>query len=137
MDIAQQSFFVASSYPFLRYEYIHLDGSWSPRQVRFAMEKSRGLTNVLATLGLISGAVAMFAASCGMSSVVLRSLGEGASLLSTRELLATYHARILIFSAFLISFGWIVYLRRRGTKGTGVVLAIASLLVVTAANWKR
>ena len=103
-------------------------------QVRSAMEKSCGLTGVLATLGLVSGAVAMFAASCCMSSVVLRSLGAGASLFSTRELLANYHARTLILSAFLISFGWIVYLRRRGTKGTAIVLAIASLLVITAAN---
>ena len=98
------------------------------------MEKSRGLTGVLATFGLVSGVVAVFAASCCMLPLVLGGLGAGAGLFSTRELLADYHVRILVFSAFLISFGWIVYLRRRGTRSTAVVLAIASLLVVTAAN---
>ena len=98
------------------------------------MEKSRGLTGVLATFGLVSGAVAVFAALCCMLPFSLGDLGAGAGLFLTRELLADYHARILVFSAFLISFGWIVYLRRRGTRGPAVVLAIASLLVVTAAH---
>lgn len=97
------------------------------------MEKSRGLTGALATFGLVSGAVAVLASS-RMLPLVLGALGAGAGLFSIRELLADYHARILVFSAFLVSFGWIVYLRRRGTRSTAVVLAIASLLVVTAAN---
>jgi hypothetical protein len=63
----------------------------------------------------------------------LDNLGAGAGLFSIRDLLVD-HARILVFGAFLISFGWIVYLRRGGSLGTAVVLAVASLLVVTAAN---
>ena len=82
------------------------------------MEQSRGLTGVLATLGLVSGVVAVFAGSF-------------------RVLPPDYQAHVLVSSAFLVSFGWIVYLRRRGTRGTAVVLVIASLLVVTAANWGR
>ena len=94
------------------------------------------LTGVLATLGLVSGAVAVFAASCCVLLRVL-GLGAGGGLFSTLELLADYQTRILVSSAFLISFGWIVYLRRRGARSTAVVLAIASLLVVTAVNWGR
>ena len=86
-------------------------------------------TGVLATLSLVS---ALFAASCWVLPRVL-GLGAGGGLFSTFELLADYQARILVSSAFLISFGWIVYVRRQGARSTAVVLAFASLLVVMAA----
>lgn len=100
------------------------------------MAESRScLTGVLATLGLVSGAGAVFAASCCVLPLVLGGLGAGAGLFSTLEVLANYQTPILLFSAGLIAVAWVAYLRRSGAKSTVVVLAAASLLVVTAAYW--
>lgn len=93
------------------------------------------LTGALATLGLVSGAGAVFAASCCVLPLVLGGLGMGAGLFSTLELLADYRTPILLFSAGLIAVAWGVYFRRRGARSTAAVLAAASVLVVTAANW--
>jgi mercuric ion transport protein len=89
----------------------------------------------MAAAGLATGSGAVLAASCCVLPLVLSSLGAGAGLFSTLEVLADYQKSILSFSACLIAVAWFVYFRRRGAKSTAVALAAASLLVVTAASW--
>jgi hypothetical protein len=67
--------------------------------------------------------------------VVLGGLGAGAGLFSTLEYLADYRALILAFTACLVALAWVVYFHRRGPRITAIVVAAASMLVVTAANW--
>lgn len=98
------------------------------------MESRNYFTGVLATLGLVSGAGAVFATSCCVLPLVLGGLGAGAGLFSTLEFLAGYRMPILLFSGGLIAVAWAVYFRKRGARSTAVVLAAASLLVVTAAS---
>jgi len=107
-----------------------------PDRYNAGVAQSRSyLTGVLATLGLVSGAGAVFAASCCVLPLVLGGLGMGAGLFSALELLADYRTSILLFSAGLIAVAWGVYFRRRGARSTAAVLAAASVLVVAAANW--
>ena len=89
----------------------------------------------LAFAGLATGAGAVLAASCCVLPLVLGGLGAGAGLFSTLGVLANYQTSILVFSACLVALAWAVYFRRRGARSTAVVLAAASLFVVTAANW--
>lgn len=89
----------------------------------------------LALAGLATGAGAVLAASCCVLPLVLGGLGAGAGLFSTLEALANYQTSILVFSACLVALAWAVYFRRRGNRSTAIVLAAASLFVVTAANW--
>jgi mercuric ion transport protein len=84
---------------------------------------------------LATGAGAVLAASCCVLPLVLGGLGAGAGLFSTLEVLADYQTPILVFSVCLVALAWVVYFRRRGARSTAVVLATASLFVVTAANW--
>jgi mercuric ion transport protein len=93
------------------------------------------VAGVLAAIGLASGAGAVLAASCCVLPLLLGGLGAGTTLFATLEFLANYRTLILAFSASLIAVAWIVYFRRRGARSTAVLLAAASLLVVTAANW--
>ena len=95
----------------------------------------RPVAGWLAAVGLATGAGAVLAASCCVLPLVLGGLGAGAGLFSTLEFLADYQAPILAFSACLVALAWVVYFRRRGARITAVVLAAASVLVVTAANW--
>jgi mercuric ion transport protein len=104
-----------------------------------AMNRShqRPVAGWLAAVGLASGAGAVLAASCCVLPLVLGGLGAGAGLFSTLEFLADYQTPILAFSACLVALAWVVYFLRRGAspRSTAVVLAAASMLVITAANW--
>jgi mercuric ion transport protein len=93
------------------------------------------LTGLLAALGIVTGAGAIFAASCCVLPLVLGGLGAGAGLFAVLEVLADYRTPILIVGAGLVAVAWFVYFRRRGAKSTAAVLAIASVLVITAASW--
>jgi mercuric ion transport protein len=89
---------------------------------------------LLATLGLATGLGAVFAASCCVLPLVIASLGAGASVFSVLEFLADYRTLLLILSAALVAGAWLVYLRR-GTRRIAAVLAVATVLVITAASW--
>jgi len=93
------------------------------------------VTGVLAAVGLAGGAGAVLAASCCVLPLVLGGIGAGAGLFSTLEFLAEYQRSVLVFSACVVAVAWIVYIRRGGPGSTAVALLVASLLVVTAANW--
>ena len=95
----------------------------------------RPVAGWLATAGLVTGAGSVLAASCCVLPLVFGGLGAGAGLFSVLELLANYQTPLLAFSACLIAVAWLVYFRGRGARNTAVVLAAATLLVVTAANW--
>lgn len=89
----------------------------------------------LSVLGLASGASAILAASCCVLPLMLGGLGLGAWLFSPLEFLADYQKPILLSGIGLIAFAWFVYFRRGGAKSTAAVLALSSLMVITAASW--
>ena len=95
----------------------------------------RPVSGLLATLGLVTGAGAVFAASCCVLPLVLGGIGASAVLFSVLGALADYRTPLLLASAGLVAVAWLVYFRRRGAKTTAVALTIASALVVTAASW--
>lgn len=97
--------------------------------------KHKPIAGWLSILGLASGTAAILAASCCVLPLVLGGLGLGAWLLSSLEVLADYQKPILFSGIGLIAVAWFVYFRRGGVKGTVVVLAVASGLVMTAASW--
>src|SRR5882757_4491805 len=102
-----------------------------------AMDQShqKPVAGWLAAAGLTTGAGAVLAASCCVLPLVLGGQGAGAGLFSSLEVLADYQTPILVISACLIAVSWVVFFRRRGARSTAVVLTVASILVVTAANW--
>lgn len=94
-------------------------------------------TCILAALGVVTGAGAVFAASCCVLPLVLGGLGVGASVFVLLEALANYRSAILILSAGLVALGWAFYFRSRGARSPAIVLSLATFLVVTAASWDR
>ena len=98
-------------------------------------QASRRFPALLAGLSMTTWLGAVFAASCCVLPVVLGSLGAGASVFGLLEVLADYRTVLLIASAALVAVAWLVYIRRRGTHSTALVLVLASALVVTAASW--
>jgi mercuric ion transport protein len=97
----------------------------------------QSLTSILAALGVVTSAGAVFAASCCVLPLVLGGLGAGASVFAALEALASYRSAILILSTGLVAFAWVCHFRGRGATSTAVALSLASLLVVTAATWDR
>lgn len=95
----------------------------------------RPLSGVLAAASVVTGASAIFAASCCVLPLVLGSLGAGVGLFSILEVLADYRTVILALSALLLVVAWVVYFRRRGARSTAVVLIIATIFVGSAAAW--
>jgi mercuric ion transport protein len=100
-----------------------------------AQASKRSLTGLLALASLFTAAGAVFAASCCVLSLVLGALGAGAGLFSVLEVLADYRTTILVISAGLVAVAWVVYFRRHGAVGTALALAVATLLVGSAAAW--
>ena len=90
---------------------------------------------IVALLGLVTGLGAAVAASCCVLPLVIAGLGAGAGVFAVLELLADYRTPLLIGSAALVSIAWFLYFRRRAARGTAAALAIASVLVLTAASW--
>src|SRR5258706_3881184 len=93
------------------------------------------IPGLLASLGLVTGVAAVFAASCCVLPLVLGGLGAGAVLFSVLEVLADYRTPILLVSTVLVAVAWLVYFRRRGARSTAVALIVASILVGVAASW--
>jgi mercuric ion transport protein len=93
------------------------------------------MPGLLASLGLVTGLAAVFAASCCVLPLVLGGLGAGVVLFSVIEVLADYRTPILLVSAMLVAVAWLVYFRRRGARSTAAALAVASMLVGVAASW--
>ena len=62
---------------------------------------NRPLSGILAAVSIVTGAGAIFAASCCVSPLMLGGLGAGAGLFSILEVLADYRTVILTFSAAL------------------------------------
>jgi hypothetical protein len=88
----------------------------------------------LVAVELATGAGAVLAASYRGLPLILGSLlGVGACLFSTLEFLAGADPRFQRLSGSACVGR--VFLRRRGARITAVVLAAASTLVITAANW--
>lgn len=99
------------------------------------MEQNRPISGLLATLGLVTGAGAVFAASCCVLPLVLGGLGASAGVFTALESLADYRKPILVLAVGLVVLAWVVYFRRRGAKTTAIALAISSLLIATAVSW--
>jgi mercuric ion transport protein len=95
----------------------------------------RPVSGLLAVFGLVTGVGAVFAASCCVLPLVLGGLGAGAGVFAVLGVLADYRTAILAFSEVLLAVAWFVYFRRRGARSTAAALALASVLVVTAASW--
>lgn len=98
------------------------------------MEQTRPISGLLATLGLVTSAGAVFAASCCVLPLVLGSLGASASIFTALEVLTDYRKPVL-FGASLVALAWVIYFRRSGAKATAIALTSASLLIATAASW--
>jgi mercuric ion transport protein len=62
----------------------------------------RPLPSILAAASILTGAGAIFAASCCVLPLVLGGLGAGAGLFSILEVLANYRMAILVLSAVLL-----------------------------------
>ena len=92
------------------------------------------MSGLLASLGLVTGVAAVFAASCCVLPLVLGGLGAGAVLFAVLEVLADYRTSILLVSTVLVAVAWLVYFRRRGARSTAFVLTVASVLVGVAAS---
>ncbi len=97
----------------------------------------RRSTGIFAALGLATGLAAALAASCCVLPLVLGGLGAGAGIFAALGILADYRMPLLIVSATLVVFAWFLHFRRRGARSTAVALALASVLVLTAASWNR
>ena|SRR5215475_5907574 len=97
----------------------------------------RSPADILAALGFVTSAGALFAASCCVLPLVLGGLGAGAGIFAVLEVLAAYRTAILILSVGMISIAWALYFRKPGARSTAVALSLASILVVTAATWDR
>jgi mercuric ion transport protein len=93
------------------------------------------VSGLLVVASLLTGAGAIFAASCCVLPLVLGGLGAGAGLFSALEILADYRVTLLVFSAGLVAIAWFVYFRRRGARTTALALTVATLFVGTAAAW--
>ncbi|QDM14570.1 hypothetical protein FNL55_00335 [Tardiphaga sp. vice352] len=99
------------------------------------MEQTRPISGLLATLGLVTSAGAVFAASCCVLPLVLGSLGASASIFTALEVLTDYRKPVLFLGASLVALAWVIYFRRSGAKATAIALTSASLLIATAASW--
>jgi mercuric ion transport protein len=99
------------------------------------MTIDRILSGLFATLGLISGTVAVLAASCCVLPLALAGLGAGAGIFSALEILVEYQKPLLALSAALVAAAWLLYFRRPGATRTAVALTVATLLVGSAAAW--
>jgi mercuric ion transport protein len=95
----------------------------------------RPLSGILAAASILTGAGAIFAASCCVLPLVMGGLGAGAGLFWVLEVLADYRIATLVLSAALLVVTWAVYFRRRGARSTALALAIATVFVGTAAGW--
>ena len=100
----------------------------------WAMIRDR-LAGILTTAGLVTGAGAVFSASCCVLPLALGGLGAGASVFAVLEAIADYRTPLLIASAVFVGIAWCVYFGRRGAIGTVVALSVATGLVGTAAAW--
>lgn len=100
----------------------------------------------VAAVGIAGGIAALFsAAACCVLPLAFAALGLGAGGLAA---FVPYHWPLTIASALAVGVGWALYLRKRRTcvvdgscavappRGTFVLLAIASALVVLSAVWK-
>jgi mercuric ion transport protein len=96
---------------------------------------SRRSPGILAALGLATGLGAAVAASCCVLPLVIGGLGAGAGVFAVLEVLADYRIPLLVVSTALVGVAWLLYFRRRGAPTTPIALAIASVLVLTAASW--
>jgi mercuric ion transport protein len=93
------------------------------------------LSGILTTAGLLTGAGAVFSASCCVLPLALGGLGAGASVFAVLEAIADYRAPLLIAGTVLVGIAWCVYLGRRGAISTVVALSAATVFVGTAAAW--
>jgi mercuric ion transport protein len=98
-------------------------------------QNSKKPQNLLAALGLATGLGATVAASCCVLPLVIGGLGAGAGVFAVLEVLANYRVPLLLVSSVLVACAWVLYFRRRGSRNTAAALALASVLVLTAASW--
>jgi mercuric ion transport protein len=99
------------------------------------MEQASRPPGIVAAFGLATGLSAVLAASCCVLPLIIGGLGAGAGVFAVLEMLADYRTPLLIVSSILVVTAWFLYFRRRGTPSTAIVLVLAIVLVVTAANW--
>ena len=97
----------------------------------------RRSTGIIAALGLATGLAAAVSASCCVLPLVIGGLGAGASIFAALEFLTNYRMPLLVSSATLVTFAWLLYFRRRGARSTAIALVLASVLELTAASWSQ
>lgn len=103
---------------------------------------------LLASLGLTIGIGSVFASSCCVIPLTLAALGVGAGTFGVLEALAPYRWPLVALGFLVVSGAWFAYLRRpkprcatgadcavRRSRGTGVLLAIATAQVFVAVLW--
>jgi mercuric ion transport protein len=98
---------------------------------------NRRSTGTIAALGLVTGLAAAVSASCCVLPLVIGGLGAGAGIFAALKFLSNYRMPLLVGSATLVTFAWLLYFRLRGARSTAIALALASVLVLTAASWNQ
>ena len=82
----------------------------------------RRSTGIIAALGLATGLAAVVSASCCVLPLVIGGLGAGVGIFAALEFLANYRIPLLVGSATLVTFAWLLYFRRRGARSTAIAL---------------
>ncbi len=108
-----------------------------------------GATRLIGTLGIASGLAAVLASSCCVLPLLLGGLGAGAGVFTTLEFIAPYRVPFLAIGGIAITGAWFAFARKRSvicepgsscqvplrSRTTAAILAVATLLLVTAAVW--
>jgi len=85
--------------------------------------------SLLSQLGLVAAIGALAGASCCALPLALAWLGLAGAWIGNLGIFVTYRPYITAAAVVLIGVGWVIASRRRATKRTIVVLALATALV--------
>lgn len=110
-------------------------------------EASPGNEGGVATVGVVAGASAFFAAAaCCVLPAALAAFGVGAGLSSSLSAFVPFRWPLMIAAAVAVAVGWVLYIRRRNecrrdvsctrsppTKATFILLCAATVLIALSA----
>ncbi len=110
-------------------------------------ETSPGKEGGVATVGVVAGASAFFAAAaCCVLPAALAAFGVGAGLSSSLSAFVPFRWPLMIAAAVAVAVGWALYIRRRNecrrdascarsppTKATFILLSMATAFIALSA----
>ena len=110
-------------------------------------EASHGKEGGVATVGVVAGVSAFFAAAaCCVLPAALAAFGVGAGLSGSLSAFVPFRWPLMIVAALAVAVGWVLYIRRRNdcrrdasctrsppTKATFIMLSLATAFIALSA----